>query len=73
MKNELIKVLYGKASQEEKDSLKNEMEFNFELREEMQQLTQAKEMLDTVKKSPHPSSIKIILEHSLRKCPEPTL
>ena len=73
MKNILIKVLYGEASKEEEAKLKQEIESDFELQEEMEQLKKAKEMLDSAKKSPHTSSIKIILKHSRKKCPEHSL
>ncbi len=73
MNNQLVKVIYGEASQEERQSLFAEMEINFELKEEYEQLLEAKNYLDGEKKSPHPTSVKIILEHSRKKCPEHTV
>ena len=62
--NLMMKCLYGEASEAEVAILEQEIASDWTVKEEFEMYQQVLQLLGTDKKSPDPSSIKIIKRHS---------
>lgn len=60
----LILLAYGELNDEERKMAESAMAGNPELRNFYQSVLQSKQLLNTIKENPHPTTLSIISEHS---------
>lgn len=61
---QLILLAYGELNAEERKMAEEAMNANPDLRNFYQSVLQSKQLLNTIKEEPHPTSVAIISEHS---------
>jgi hypothetical protein len=68
--NDLLKFLFNETTAEESLHIQHLLKHNVQATEEFQQLKETLSRLDQESLDPHPTSVKLILEHSAKNTKE---